>query len=217
MPTSKQRQIYYLRKKIEKLITNYHTIFLTLTFNTKTIENTNEKTRERYIKDYLKKETAFYILNKDYGKETEREHYHALIIPSTLTKEDLNKIDYSYSIRLNIHRYKYGIITAKKILKLKNYPKDIIKNNVDALTNHFIKETTKGARIIQSRKIPTKQEQLKRIKRFKFDIAKYTNNNNERLTISQKIKLSKEDKNDLKYLEEEINEIERYNRYYNGK
>ena len=51
-----------------------------MSFNDATIQKTNAETRKRYIKNYLKNETALYIANIDYGAKKGREHYHANIL-----------------------------------------------------------------------------------------------------------------------------------------
>ena len=74
------RQRQRVIKKIYDLIKNKDAIFLSMSFNDPTIQKTNAETRKRYIKNYLKNETALYIANIDYGAKKGREHYHANIL-----------------------------------------------------------------------------------------------------------------------------------------
>lgn len=55
-------------KKIAEIIKNNDALFLTLSFNDATMETTSAETRKRYIKEFLRNETAIYIANVDYGK-----------------------------------------------------------------------------------------------------------------------------------------------------
>ena len=219
--TPEQRAKYYLKKKIKNaLLSDYYCIFVTLTFTDKVLSKTNEKTREIYIKQFLKNESVFYIANRDYGKEKDREHYHAFLITSYLTLKDLdfNKIDYGYNIRLNTFAYKYGNIYPKAYRY--GHKAEIIEMNANALTNHFIKETTKGARIIQSRRTPTKEEQINRLERFKKIVSRLSGTSREDLTLSQKLKIiNTKQRNkiiDADFMEQEIKEIEEYTRTYKG-
>ena len=65
-----------LREKIENMLLSGQCIFLTLTFTNETLENTNQDTRKRYVKRYLKEVSNQYVANIDYGSKNEREHYH---------------------------------------------------------------------------------------------------------------------------------------------
>lgn len=130
--------------------------FLTFTFSDESLLKTNEKTRIRYIKEFLKQQAKNYLLNKDYGKENKREHYHAIIISK-------------YEI-INFDAYKYGYIKARKISQMKHF--NTTKNNrttADKLTAHAFKETTENAKIIYSRR------QIKQNRRFKKAINKRLN------------------------------------------
>lgn len=136
----KKQRLYNRILKMLKSNNNY-LIFLTFTFTDETLKSTNERTRERYIKDFLKNQTSEYILNRDYGKKTEREHYHAIAKP--LYRGFIDKTDY----------LKYGTLNAEPINKLQRFvknndtPQDIAKR----LTEHALKNSTKESRIIYSK------------------------------------------------------------------
>ena len=114
-------------------------IFLTFTFNDKVYKKTSAKTQERYIKAFLNEQANEYILNCDYGIQTEREHYHAIINPI----DQINGV--------NFNAYKYGQINGKFISKYKASKQDLI----NYLINHCFKDTTKQSRIIFSRALKT--------------------------------------------------------------
>lgn len=179
-----------LEQKIRLWLINYKPLFLTLTFTDEALKKTTEQERERLVIEYLRKETALYIANRDYGtRGTKREHYHAVVITSTLKAEDIplnlqgleNKINF-------IPWYKLGQIRADLIgAKYKN---ESIKKTAKDLALHFKKESTKGARLIFSRGEPTKEEQIARLERLK----------------SQRIKAKHEKEQETEILEE-LNEI----------
>lgn len=129
---------YYHRSlRLKNRITNYlkkgQCIFLTLTFTDKTLNNTSSETRKKYVKNYLKSCSDYYIANIDFGGKNDREHYHAIVVA--------DKVNYS-------KWHKYGALKGQKIngraceVKLSKY--------VSKLTNHAIKETTKRNVIIYS-------------------------------------------------------------------
>lgn len=174
---SKQRQFKRLYLKIKKLLNTYmfKCIFLTMSFNESILKTTNEQTRERYIKQFLRTETAVYICNKDYGKKGNREHYHALIITSTLNKNDFKDLEsYKQNKMINLKAYKYGNIKAD-FIGIKYRPKNDIDFNITALniTKHFYKDTAKQSRIITSRKPPTKINQIRRLERYKESLKDF--------------------------------------------
>ena len=165
----RKRRVY---NKIKNALNNnnFKCLFLTMTFKDSILNNTSAKSRERYIKDYLNKETAFYILNKDYGKTTQREHYHAFIIVSYLNVKDVEKHLKQYVYRLNFYAYKYGNIKADFIAsRYKTKDKAIIER----VSNHFFKDSTNKSRIIASRKKPTKEQEISRLKRLYDDEIKH--------------------------------------------
>ena len=188
----RKRRIY---NKINKALNQYRCLFLTITFNDLTLSKTNEETRERYIKKYLSNETAYYIANRDFGTENEREHYHAFIIATTLKKEDFNyrtnELE-EHKNKVNLKAWDYGSIRADFISTHfvikgdKNY-----KLASKKITEHFFKDTTKNSRIIQSRNIPSKKEQKERIYRLLKTLE-----NNQALNL----KASKNSNNKKKYL-----------------
>ena len=103
------------------------------------LKTTNEETRKRYIKSYLNEETSDYILNRDYGKTTEREHYHAIVKPRYAT--------------INYKRYKYGFIKGERLNQLKRFTNKnkSLEDVAESLTEHATKNSTRDNKIIYSR------------------------------------------------------------------
>lgn len=124
-----------LKEHIENMLVSGQCIFLTLTFTDNTLERTNEDTRKRYVKRYLKEVSSQYVANIDYGSKNEREHYHAIVL--------CDKVDYSFW-------HKYGAIKGE-LIKVEDNASKRLSKYVNKLTNHAIKETTRRNCIIYSR------------------------------------------------------------------
>ena len=128
-----------LKERIRSIIENYDSTFVTLTFNDHILETTTFETRKRYVTRYLKSYGVPYVANVDYGKEHEREHYHAVIGTQTLNYKDWHS---------------NGAVKGKKIVKKKNLDSDgdlKLAKYITKLTNHAIKETCKRNALIYSR------------------------------------------------------------------
>lgn len=129
------KRVARLKERIREAVASGSAYFITITFNPKTLENTNEQTRRKYVSRWLKSLTPFYVANIDYGEEKGREHYHAVITSDQRPPKS----------------WKYGFVD---ILKVNTTENDTIRISkyVSKLTNHAIKHTTKGKRIIYSKK-----------------------------------------------------------------
>ena len=139
-----QKKRYLLRCKRmlkHKKNDNYLCRYITITFNDSTLENTSKQTRLRYVKKWLNSQTKEYILNRDYGDNNKREHYHALIIP----KADLIIYD-SFN--------KIGYIKARFIKGMWRFKYNHKETTAERLTNHAFKDSTRESKIIYSRKQP---------------------------------------------------------------
>lgn len=132
---AKYQRTIRLKERIKKAVESNKAWFITITFNDKTLNNTNEQTRRKYVSRWLKSLSAFYVANIDYGLINEREHYHAVITSD-------NKPPKSWP---------YGFIDILKVKTTENDTKRISKY-ISKLTNHAIKHTTKSKRIIYSKK-----------------------------------------------------------------
>ena len=125
-----------LKERIREAVESGSAYFLTITFNNETLSKTNEKTRRLYITRWLKSLTPFYVANIDYGEKNGREHYHAVITSDKRPPKT----------------WSYGFIDILKVKTTETDTKRISKY-ISKLTNHAIKHTTKGKRIIYSRKL----------------------------------------------------------------
>lgn len=126
-----------LKKRVAEAIITGNAIFLSLTFNNATLNNTTPKQRRTIVSRFLKANSTNYVANIDYGKLHGREHYHAIL----------------FGKYINLSQWqKYG---GKKLKHCGHGTMDIIKlaKYVNKLTNHAIKETTRTPRIIYSRHI----------------------------------------------------------------
>ena len=132
------RSYYYRVKRLKRNITAMllkgTCFFITLTFTDETLASTTAETRRRYVTRFLKSQSDTYCANIDFGSKNNREHYHAIILSE---KVDFTTWD------------KYGFSNGKKI---KNDCNDTVKlaKYISKLTNHAIKDTTKGSRAIYS-------------------------------------------------------------------
>ena len=128
------KRVQRLNDRIERYLQMGCCIWLTLTFNDDTLAKTTQNTRKRYVVRYLKSQSNYYIANIDYGKENEREHYHAVLV----------------SERVDMTAWPYGFAYTERIKNHVSSPKKISKY-VSKLCNHAIKETTKRSCYIYSR------------------------------------------------------------------
>lgn len=112
---------------------NHKLVFGTLTFNDKTLSNTSERTRTRYVTKFLSDNTYHYIANIDYGEKNNREHYHFI----AMIKRDID-----------MTKWKYG---GNKILNIPLKSKDVkaIKNYLLKLNNHSYKTSTRQKELLE--------------------------------------------------------------------
>lgn len=110
--------------------------FLTLTLNEKAV-NIKKDTMRKYIQRFLRKNCIRYFANLDYGKETGRPHFHAVVqVDKRIDFTDyLNKFGYYF-----YERVKTDAIDQKRITKY-----------ITKLSLHAIKDTASIDRIIYSR------------------------------------------------------------------
>lgn len=68
-----------VRKYVRGMVDTFDRVYLvTLTFNDYALALLSEKTRLRYVREFLNKNTLDYFACIDYGKINGREHFHAL-------------------------------------------------------------------------------------------------------------------------------------------
>ena len=122
-----------LKKKIATMLESGNCIFLTFTFTDLVLEKTNADTRRQKVRRFLSAYNCEYVANIDFGKKNGREHYHALI--------QCDKVDYS--------AFDYGAVNGERVRSTNDFVK--LAKYISKLTNHAIKDTAKGSRIIYNR------------------------------------------------------------------
>ena len=130
------KQIDRLKHRIKKICdTSKNPVFVTLTFDDNSLQDTSPETRRKYVSRFLKEHCSRYVANIDYGSQNGREHYHAVV-------DD----------RFNPTEWKCGNCDVKAI---RNGSEDKTKlaKYITKLTNHAIKDTTKRCHIIYSRNV----------------------------------------------------------------
>lgn len=124
-----------LKNRIKHMLDKGQCIFLTLTFRDDVLNNTSPRTRCLYVKRFLKSLSTDYVANIDYGKKTEREHYHAVILADHYSQDS----------------WEYGFSKGKPIVYNTEDPLPVAKY-ITKLTNHAVKETCKRSQVIYSRR-----------------------------------------------------------------
>ena len=126
-----------IKRRMVYLFSRYKYIwFCTFTFSNKYI-NKSLRTKRDLIKDVISLNDFKYILNVDYGKSTQREHYHCILA----TNDDIDINDLFQKM------YKGGF--SKSILcnnSLDDFTR--LKKYIDKLMNHCIKASTKKQRLL---------------------------------------------------------------------
>lgn len=132
------------RQKIEEHLRflirgNWDVYFMTFTFNDDCLDRTKEKTRREKIARLLNKFCDDYILNIDYGKENEREHYHAVIsvLDSKKKRQRIGK-GRLYRFPYLDENYKYGFYTAEIVNTHEDDGKKLARY-ITKLTLHSVK------------------------------------------------------------------------------
>lgn len=126
-----------IKRRLIFLLSRYKYIwFCTFTFSNKYI-NKSDRTKRNLIKSVINTHDFKYILNIDYGKTTEREHYHCII--ATNLDFDVNQFFQNYYLG----GFSLSIICKTDFSDFKRLSKYINK-----LTNHCIKATTKRQRLV---------------------------------------------------------------------
>lgn len=126
-----------IKKRIVFLLSRFkYCYFCTFTFDNNYLSRT-DRTKKDLIKHTINNFSSDvkYILNIDYGKKTEREHYHAIVC----TNNSLN-------FRSYLKKY-YPFLSGADLIN--NSKDDFIRLSkyINKLTNHAIKSTVKNSRI----------------------------------------------------------------------
>ena len=126
-----------IKRRLVFLLSRFkHVWFVTFTFSNNYI-NKSDRTKRDLIKEVLNTHDFKYILNIDYGKTTEREHYHCIL--ATNLDMDCNQFIQNFyrgGFSLSIE-CKTDFDDFKRLTKY-----------INKLTNHCIKATTKRQRLV---------------------------------------------------------------------
>ena len=120
-----------LKKRITKML-EFDCIFLTYTFRNDVLNNNSIDSLKQYVRKHLKLISNSYVGNIDFGSKNNRVHFHALVVA--------DNVDFS--------TWRFGALNGKRVV---NKNSSALSKYIAKLTNHAIKETTKGCRIIYSR------------------------------------------------------------------
>ena len=140
-----------LRRRIENMLSDGETYFVTLTFNNECLSKTSEETRRKYVTRFMDERALQYVGNIDYGDLNDREHYHVVF-----RSNDLHGIHYIRNRKGKFHNIdcvqfkewnKYGFFSIEKCSD-GNLDKYRLSVYVSKLSNHAIKNSTKQARLI---------------------------------------------------------------------
>ena len=125
-----------IKKRFIYLLTRCDYIwFCTFTFDNYYI-NKSDRTKRDLIKSVINTHDFKYIVNIDYGKQTEREHYHCII-----------GTDINFNVNQFIQNYYPCFCLAIPCKKGRNDFKRLSKY-INKLANHCIKATTKRQRML---------------------------------------------------------------------
>ena len=134
--TQQQRQKIKKHMKYLFARNDFDLYFVTFTFSDDTMNKTNANTRKQKVRKTATKADDF-ILNIDYGSQTEREHYHAIIALYKSRNEEYKQDGKHIKLKC-FDSYNYGFC---KIKKIKRGKKDLDKlSDYEAkLTEHSLK------------------------------------------------------------------------------
>ena len=128
-------RVLRLKKRVKSILSFTHSVFITLTFTNDVLATTSAPTRRRYVTRYLNKFGGDYVANIDFGSQTDREHYHAVV---------------GFDILLDTPLWNYGFKNIQHI-RIQDKTDTKIAKYIAKLTNHAIKETSKGSRMIYAK------------------------------------------------------------------
>lgn len=150
----KFKELFKLNEYIKN--ENKRIVFGTITLNDYYL-NMKEDTYIRKIHKWLKKHFIYVILNKDFGKRTEREHYHfiGLTIEEIETTKKNSKKGYEI-YELKNKDYQMGFEPTLCII-------DLNKNDIQQTVNYLLKLNNHSNKI-------TTRNRVRIIKNTQFDI-----------------------------------------------
>lgn len=153
---SKYAKTQRARQRIGQYLLSGNAYFCTLTFKDDILLKTNEETRRRYVSRALKAIGKVYVANIDYGTTTQREHYHACVIPKDdgIASWKSHLKTYQNAPDLREWEKNLGFVDIQKVGSTE---KDLIRipKYIAKLSAHAVKKSTlqggKTPRLIYSR------------------------------------------------------------------
>ena len=130
---AKKQRAKRLNSKIRAILRG-DSVFCTLTFTDDVLRRTTAFTRRDYVTRWLKSVGCCGIGNIDFGKTNGREHYHCLVSAK----------------RVDLNSWKYGNLDCQAVRLVNESTSEKLAHYIAKLTNHAIKETTHGNRVIYS-------------------------------------------------------------------
>ena len=129
---------------------NVKIVFGTCTINNENL-NFEERTRVKKIDKWLKSHFIYAIVNKDFGSETEREHYHFIGVTNEKLEDTGKKSKKGFKLyELHKKDYRVGFEPDLCIIDLKKFTLENLINYFLKLNNHSNKITTRNrVRIIK--------------------------------------------------------------------
>lgn len=149
MKQAKSQQARRLYRHLNYLINNYDLLFATFTFNDEEMKLKKNTRYQHLIRSLNNDFVKDYIVNIDYGKKNEREHYHGIIA-----------IDRNQCFKMEQHKhkgvikcfvkdipinYKYGFVSYE-IIKNTDTDRHKIANYISKLGLHSLKVEQKRIR-----------------------------------------------------------------------
>lgn len=134
-----------LKERIQRMLGEGNTTFLTLTWNDSALASNKSSTRKAFVRQALNATTRYYIANIDFGKTTSREHYHAVCLE--LDCEEIRKI------------WKpFGYIKIERVIPS---TEGSLALYIDKLCNHALKESAGWQRLMycRQRKLPPNKKE----------------------------------------------------------
>ena len=143
------RKIYLMQRVAMALERNSEVktriVFITLTLDDKTL-STKENTYIRKVHKWLKEHFVVALLNKDYGKNNEREHYHAIALTAEPLLNTNIRSKKGYSLyKLKKQDYTLGFEPTLEIVDMND--KESVRNYLLKLNNHSNKDTASSSRL----------------------------------------------------------------------
>ena len=118
-------------------------MFVTPQFDNKCLENTNEETRRKYLRDFLNEIAIDYVFNIDIGKRNEREHYHAVVLTTKLISNTRWKEITKSNSQINFEKLNTDKKSIKKIASYMNKINNLALVKQKKQINHGYKRLPK--------------------------------------------------------------------------